>query len=202
MKYPKIQSIYKRDDAHRFTTEFSTSEFEYLANNNWVGTEKIDGTNIRIQLVDGETRILGRTDKAIIPSYLLPVLQDIALRLKLFSGVNNITLYGEGYGYKIQKVGKLYLPNAHNFILFDARVGMWWLTRDAVDSIAKELNIQSVPVVFTGTLNKAIDMAFTGFKSVLGTACAEGIVLVPACGLLDRGGRRIITKVKTKDCKE
>ena len=48
--YHKIQSVFKRDPAtnhKRFLMgEYSLPEFEYLANNEWVATEKIDGTNV------------------------------------------------------------------------------------------------------------------------------------------------------------
>jgi hypothetical protein len=200
MKYPKIQSIFKRDEDKKFTAEYSCPEFEYLKDNQWLGTEKIDGTNIRFIYHNGAMNIKGREDKSQIPKPLMEVLLPIASRIpEVFEG-KDVVLYGEGYGQKIQKAGKLYLPNAHNFILFDVKVNdEWWLRRDAVDSVAVELGIQSVPVVFTGTLQEAVDMVWVGFGSTLGTAMAEGLVLVPEANLHNRSGNRIITKVKTKD---
>ena len=45
--YHKIQTIYKRDPANSFKTllegEYSLPEFEYLKDNTWVFTEKVDG---------------------------------------------------------------------------------------------------------------------------------------------------------------
>jgi len=51
IKYPKIQSVFKRDPkTHKFIIgEYSTPEFEYLKDCIWIGTEKIDGTNIRVE---------------------------------------------------------------------------------------------------------------------------------------------------------
>ena len=52
------------------------------------------------------------------------------------------------------------------------------------------------------TLDEAIDMVKKGFKSKVSedpTLNAEGIVLRAPLGLLDRMGRRIITKVKAVD---
>ena len=50
-EYHKIQTIFKRDPENKFKTliygEFSLPEFEYLKNNTWIFTEKVDGTNIR-----------------------------------------------------------------------------------------------------------------------------------------------------------
>jgi len=199
MKYPKIQSIFKRDDDGKFTAEFSCPEFDYLKDNMWIGTEKIDGTNIRFICHDGQVEIRGRTDKAMIPEYLMVALEQIAEKILLYSEGNEMIFYGEGYGQKIQKVGKQYLPNDHSFILFDVKVGNWWLTRDSVDSIARLLDIQSVPVVFRGRLSQAVIKVKKGFDSLIGTASAEGLVLVPEADLHNRSGNRIITKVKTKD---
>ena len=51
--YGKIQTVFKRDPETKFRTlldgQFSLPEFEYLRSNTWTWTEKVDGTNIRIQ---------------------------------------------------------------------------------------------------------------------------------------------------------
>ncbi len=51
-EYHKIQSIYLRDPEtkhKRFLIgQWTLPEFEYLADNEWSFTEKVDGTNIRI----------------------------------------------------------------------------------------------------------------------------------------------------------
>ena len=49
-EYHKIQSIYKRDEKTRKFIEgqWSLPEFEYLQNNRWLWTDKVDGTNIRV----------------------------------------------------------------------------------------------------------------------------------------------------------
>ena len=47
IKYPKIQTVYLRDPETKYRTllegQFALPEFEYLANNEWIFTEKIDG---------------------------------------------------------------------------------------------------------------------------------------------------------------
>ena len=51
-KYHKIQTVYLRDPDNRYRTlldgKFAKPEFGYLADCEWVFTEKIDGTNIRV----------------------------------------------------------------------------------------------------------------------------------------------------------
>ena len=58
-EYHKITTVFDRDPENKFKTlidgQFSKPEFEYLANNEWDFTEKVDGTNIRI-IWDGEDR--------------------------------------------------------------------------------------------------------------------------------------------------
>jgi len=49
MKYPKINTIWKRDESNKFKIiegDFSKQEFANIKN--WQITEKIDGTNIRL----------------------------------------------------------------------------------------------------------------------------------------------------------
>jgi hypothetical protein len=205
-EYHKIQSLFKRDDKGNFTDEFTCPEFEYLQNNKWIGTEKIDGTNIRINWDGGNIRIGGRTDKAQIPAHLFERLTEITNNLN-FERVfgedenNDITLYGEGYGKKIQKAGSLYKPDGVDFVLFDININGWWLKREDVDSIAVSLGIHPVPVRFEGTVWEAIDYVEKGFSSYIAEKeCeAEGLVLEPATPLRARNGGRIITKIKTKD---
>ena len=51
IEYPKIESLYKRNEkTHKFAIgEFRIPEFQYLYSLPWRWTEKIDGTNIRIE---------------------------------------------------------------------------------------------------------------------------------------------------------
>ena len=76
-EYPKIQSIFKRDDHGKFTDEYSVPAFEYLANNRWRWDEKCDGTNIRVIYKDGKVTFGGKSDNAQIPTKLLNTLQDL-----------------------------------------------------------------------------------------------------------------------------
>jgi ATP-dependent RNA circularization protein (DNA/RNA ligase family) len=193
-KYPKINSIFKRDDNGKFTAEYSCAEFEYLEDNQWEFTEKIDGTNIRIAYEDGKLCIGGRTDNAQIPAFLFSKLTELFADF----AEEGMTLYGEGYGAKIQK-GEGYIPDDVGFILFDVQVGKWWLKREDVETIAQTYNIPVVPVIGKGTLGDAVAWCHVSFTSRVGNRDAEGIVLRPVVPLLARSGERIITKVKVRD---
>lgn len=202
-EYPKIQSIYKRDEkTHKFIEGgFSLPEFEYLQNNTWVWTEKIDGTNVRVDWDLESVRFGGRTDNAQMPTFLLTKLQEL-FPVDLFKEIypeTAMTLYGEGYGAKIQKGGGNYISNGVDFILFDVWVGNYWLRRRDIEDVANRLMIKIVPIVGTGTLQNAINLVKFGLESTFGDFTAEGLVLKPDVDLYNRMGHRIITKVKGKD---
>ena len=107
-------------------------------------------------------------------------------------------LYGEGYGAGIQKVGVNYRPDK-DFVLFDVRVGRWWLQRQDVEGIASMLGLDVVPVVGRSTLFDAIDIVREGIRSAWGDFQAEGVVARPAVELARRDGSRIIAKIKCRD---
>ena len=209
-KYPKIQTVYKRDPENKYKTllegQFALPEFEYLAGNEWVYTEKIDGTNARVVWEPGGRYVepvsfWGRTDKAQLPTFLLAKLQEV-FPLERFGSLYPeipMLLFGEGYGAKIQKGGGNYIPDGVSFILFDVIIDGYYLERENVEDIANHLGIAVVPIVGRGTLVEAVEMVRKGFRSQIGSQIAEGLVMRPAVELVSRRGQRIISKVKHKD---
>lgn len=211
-EYAHIDTIWKRDMARKGVIvegDYSTPEFEYLAESQWVGTEKVDGTNIRVMWKPGISlpEFGGKTDNAQIPAFLITRLQSVFTRDKLqekfpfdtMQANEPVCLYGEGYGAKIQKGGGNYKADGVDFVLFDVKVGDWWLKRDALEDIAAFFYIGIVPIVFTGTLAEACEKARNGIRSQWGEFEAEGLVLKPAVDLLKRDGSRLIAKIKTRD---
>lgn len=207
-EYHKIQTVFKRNPETKFTTlldEFSLPEFSYLQNNVWVFTEKVDGTNIRIMWNGSGIVFGGKTDNAQIPQFLVNKLNerfmttDVRNKFKeKFGGEGNVCLYGEGYGAKIQKVGEYYRQD-QDFVLFDVKIGDFWLQREDVHDIAQFFGLDIVPIIGHGTLGDMIKMTKVGFNSIWGDFKAEGIVARPSIELFTRDGRRIITKIKYKD---
>lgn len=204
MKYPKIQTLWKRDENKKFTIiegDFSKDEFASI--NKWEVTEKIDGTNIRI-FWNGETvNFGGRTDNAQIPTFLLDTLLKIftADRFKLvFPDSDNVVLFGEGYGQKIQKVGKKYRKD-NGFILFDVVVNNWWLERDAVNDIADKFEIQSVPIVGIKSKEEIVNFVKEKPKSTVSEEelTIEGVVVRSHPLMLFRDGSPIMFKLKVSD---
>ncbi len=204
LEYHKIQTVYLRDPENTYKTllegQFAIPAFEYLKNNTWIFTEKVDGTNIRVTWNGESVEFAGKTDRADIPKRLREKLHEIfAPDVFLTWDVPALTLYGEGYGARIQKGGGSYIPDGCSFILFDVTIGGLWLERHNVEDIAHKLEIQVVPIVGQGTLFDAVDMVKSGYESRLRETPPEGMVMRPEVEMLDRRGVRIISKVKIHD---
>lgn len=204
--YHKIDSLFKRDkDGNMLWGEYSRPEFAYLSENTWMFTEKIDGTNIRVMIDTPSRKVTfgGRTDNAQIPAKLYTRLAEMfGDHSRLFDQFpDGACLYGEGYGDGIQKAGKLY--GDINFILFDVKIGNWWLTREDREAVAESIGINIVPVRGSGPLRALQGMVEGGIVSYVGDRdtifFAEGLIAEPVVPLFDRGGRRIITKLKARD---
>lgn len=205
-EYHKIQSLFKRDMSQPrkplIEGDWTLPEFEYLADNVWTFTEKVDGTNIRVVFEHGVVTFGGRTDTADIPAFLLARLErrflPMAVAFAEQFGSGPVVLYGEGYGARIQKGGARYRPDV-DFVLFDVRVGPWWLQRADVEDIAAKLGIDVVPVIGEGSLHDAVAWARAGIRSTWGDFEAEGIVARPKIELCTSGGKRLIAKIKCRD---
>ena len=207
-EYTKIETIYERDiDGTKKLIEgkFRNETVEFLKDNRWYGTEKIDGTNIGIIWNGHKVSYQGRTERAQIPAHLMNKLIELfggTVNEELFEqkfGEMQVVLFGEGYGAKIQNGGN-YRSDV-SFILFDVYLPEQnlWLKRDAIEDIAKAFNIDAVPIVCEGNLDGAVEFVKGKPKSTIGTADMEGIVCKPQVDMLDRMGRRLIVKIKARD---
>lgn len=216
-KYHKIMSIFKRtrDTGEFILDQYATPEIEYLKNNDWEFTEKVDGTNIRIKYDGKEAIYAGRSDNAQIQVPLIYKLDELFKShearekfAKVFDYATEeepVYLYGEGYGAKIQKGGGNYIKDGVSFVLFDVVIGHWQIERHNVQDIGDKLGLKVVPVIGKGTLDFAIEMVKGGISSAWGDLEAfeaEGIVARPMVELFTRRGDRIITKIKSADFKK
>ena len=209
IEYTKIETLYNRDTEGTkklIEGDFRNPAVEFLANNEWICTEKIDGTNIGIVWDGHKISFQGRTANAQIPAHLVNVLNEMFGNNEteeLFEqkfGDMKVILFGEGYGAKIQNGGN-YIPDACSFILFDVYLpdSHLWLERKNIEDIAKTFGVDVVPIIMRGTLQEAVDFVRSKPKSTIGTADMEGLVCKPAVDMLDRRGNRLIVKVKVKD---
>lgn len=204
-EYHKIETLFERDEKTKKLIEgkYRNATVEYLKNNKWQFTEKIDGTNIRVYWDGHKVSFHGRTDKAQIPADLVNRLNELfggEINEQLFEqkfGETEVTLVGEGYGEKIQN-GGVY-RKGQDFILFDVMIAGNWQSRESVEDIARTFNLDIVPIVLDGTIQEAVDYVKAKPKSKFGTADSEGVVGRPIVEMQDRTGHRIIVKIKVKD---
>ena len=205
-EYHKIPTAWKRDPETNYKTliegAWASHELAYLAGNDWIFTEKIDGMNVRV-MYDHEAKSVtfgGKSDNTQFPAPLLAALTSMFPPEKFAVGFEDgICLYGEGYGGKIQRPAGMRYREDQSFILFDAKVGDWWLRQDGVTNLARDLGVDLVPVVGVGPLKLAIELTRNGLTCARDGA--EGLVMRPAVELFNRQGKRIIAKIKVKDFK-
>jgi len=205
-EYHKIETIFKRDITTKklIVGAYQNESVAFTANLAWEFTEKVDGTNIRI-FWDGHTVAFnGRTDNAQLPGRLRLLLEKMFLgevNAQMFEqkfGPLPVIMYGEGYGVGIQ--GSLYDKKDVHFILFDVEINESYLDRENVEDVAAYFGLQTVPVLFTGTILQGVEYIKDGKISLLDpNTIMEGIVGRPAVELFDRRGKRLIVKLKTVD---
>lgn len=208
-EYHKIETLFERDEKTKklIMGKFRNSTVEYLKDNIWTFTEKVDGTNIRVFWDGHKVSFGGRTDKAQIPSHLINRLIELfggEINEQMFEqkfGENEVELFGEGYGVKIQN-GGLYRDDV-DFILFDVLIAGNYQPRESVEDIAKYFGCDIVPIVLEGTLQDGVDYVLNNRKSLVAKNGAEieGLVGRTKIETQDRTGRRNIVKIKYKDFK-
>jgi hypothetical protein len=208
IEYNKIDTLYKRDmegSKKLLEGEFRNPTVEFLKDNIWTFTEKIDGTNIRVYWDGHKVQFGGRTERAQIPSDLVNYLNSVfgtSEAEQIFEekfGETEVILFGEGYGPKIQN-GGLYRPDV-SFIMFDVLIAGNYQPRESVEDIAKAFGIDIVPIIFEGTIQEGVDFVKGNPDSTIGTAKMEGLVGRPKIEMRDRCGKRVIVKIKWEDFK-
>ncbi len=214
IEYPKIETLYNRDERTHKVVPDQLRMPEFGLVREWYVTEKVDGTNVRVCLnTMGKVTFGGRTDNAQMHVSMIDYLQNTFTKTKMLEafgdedyGVSNdVALFGEGYGEKIQK-GGLYRKGV-SFRLFDVKVGDWWLEPWNIKDVAYKLGIlavpcfgiiQDLPTTISG-LEHIITHSFVAEQDG-GPGCqAEGIVARTMPLLLTRRGDRVMWKLKFSD---
>ena len=209
IEYNKIETLYEREPKTKKLNEgvFRNPTVEYLKDLEWVWTEKIDGTNIRVCWDGHNMTFGGRTDKAQIPAPLVNKLNEYfggessAQVFEQTFGNREVILFGEGYGAKIQDGGN-YISDHVDFILFDIMINGNYQSRETVVGIANDFGLKVVPIIGTGTLLEAVLYVKKRPRSFIAqnpNYPMEGLVCRPAMELQDHCGNRIIVKIKWRD---
>ena len=206
--YHKIETLFKREDfgKHKLLIgEYRNPTVEQCKNLEWMFTEKIDGTNIRIYWDGHKVSFNGRTDNAQLHKDLFQYLHDTFCTSEVEQvfeqnfGEKEVYLFGEGYGAGIQKGGGY--RKDKSFILFDVKIDGYFLSHQDMQGIANIFEVDVVPVVLTGTIDEAIEYVKTNEFSVVGdgTQPHEGLVGRLKEEMFDRFGNRMIVKIKREN---
>jgi len=213
MKYPKINSLFKRDETTNRLMLGSYSLPEFGLINKWLVQEKIDGMNIRIIInpddlsTDISTfQIKGRTDDAMVPPKLVKHIVDhfppgkLQELIAFMNAKSTIILFGEGYGPKIQSGGNY--RDDIGFILFDVWGGNRWSTREEVQSIADLLTLPTPPVYGLMTKEEIIELvrAKPNSTTAIRPMQTEGVICRSEPLLINNYTRdAVMFKLKCKD---
>ena len=206
--YHKIDTLYKRDmDGSKklLEGEFRNPTVEFLKDNIWTFTEKVDGCSALVFWDGHRVSFGGHTAKSQMPADLVNYLNSVfgtSEAEQIFEekfGENEVILFGEGYGPKIQNGGAY--RNDVSFIAFDVLISGNYQPRESVEDIAKAFGIDVVPIIFEGTVQEGVDFVKSHPKSTMGTAYMEGLVGRPKIEMRDRCGKRVIVKIKWEDFK-
>ena len=145
IEYNKIETLWQRDmEGTKKLMEgvFRNPTVEFLKDNTWSFTEKIDGCNTRIFWDGHKVNYGGRTEAAQIPAHLMNKLiemfgtEEAEQIFEQKFGGTEVILFGEGYGPKIQKGGGNYRSEV-SFILFDVYIAGNYQPRASVEDVAK-----------------------------------------------------------------
>lgn len=205
-EYQKIESLYKFDsEKKRFINEFYNPIVEYLAPLPWYGTEKIDGTNIRIHWDGIKFELGGRTDEAEVPKAIQQIFNekfndDMEVVFEQKFGKKDVYLFCEGFGGKIQ--GGIYSCET-SLIGFDIMINDIYLDKNVAEKIFHELGMDFVPFLEFQNLEEAIEYVKEVEESIQCPGCQiEGLVCFPRQRIYDHMGNRVIVKIKKKDLKK
>lgn len=125
--------------------------------------------------------------------------EDLRRRFEAL-GYASVTVYGEGYGGKMQAMKDTYGPELR-FIAFDVKVGDNWLDVPDMHQVAEQIGFEVVPWWKVAATVEELDR-LRDQPSVVAErrGCAgrpgEGIVIRPPMELLAKNGERIIAKHK------
>lgn len=202
--YQKIETLYKFNTTiNKFVeNDFTNPIVKYLYDCKWIGSEKIDGTNIRV-LWDGFSfSIAGRTEKSDVPKEVKLLFdtifnKDAEIIIEQIFGVKEVIFCMEAYGGKIQN-GTYKI--SERLIGFDIMVNENYIQRESARDIFEKINIPFVPLYIFKNLKEAIDFVKTNpVSQVDNTAYIEGLVCLPYERIYDNQGNRIAVKIKVRD---
>lgn len=167
--------------------------------------EKIHGTSAHVALKDGQLRFFSGGEKH--ENFIKLFNVDALLEAMLGLGHPEVVVFGEAYGGKQQGMAHRYGKNL-KFVVFDVKVGDYWLDVPNAQQVAERLGLEFVHYKRVSTDLAALDAERDApseqarRNGVEGDQPREGVVLRPIREFHDNGGHRIISKHKRPEERE
>ncbi len=192
MGYASIENLYRAE-----------AQILLLLRECWA-CEKIDGTSAHVSWRDGQIHLSSGGASAVTFANLFDV---DALKLAFEKmGHASVTVYGEAYGGKIQKMSHRYGPNLR-FTAFEVQVGETWLAVPDAHSLVTVLGLEFVHYAKVSTDMAALDAerdapSEQSRRCGMGEHRREGVVLRSLVELTTSNGSRVMAKHKRPEERE
>jgi hypothetical protein len=190
MGYLDIDNLYKYPDILLFKEVYAL--------------EKIHGTSAHISWKSGTLKFFAGGEK----HEKFVALFDAALAERFVALTHpEVTVFGEAYGGKCLGMSGTY-GKSLKFVVFDVKVGEYWLSVPQAEDVTKHLGLEFVHYVKCSTdlgeLNRERDAPSVQAKrnGIEQDKLREGVVLRPLIELTKNSGGRIICKHKRDEFKE
>jgi hypothetical protein len=200
MGYRKIPNLYKDKDILMFKEVYAL--------------EKVHGTSTHVtytsdKLTDKLSFFSGGCNyEHFLKSFDHDSLLDnFRKNAELYPYTKTITVYGEGYGGKLQGMSSTYGKETC-FIAFEAKVDDRWLSVTEAENLATKLGLEFVPYTLIKVTEENINKemiadSVVAIRRGMGSGhMREGIVLRPKVELVYQDGGRIICKHKRPEFAE
>ena len=190
--YLKIKNLYAEKDILLFKQCYAL--------------EKIHGTSVHLSF-DGVDNVQYFSGGCTHELFIKLFDQDKILRTFQENFNGPVTIYGEGYGGKVNKMSKTYGLNL-KFIAFDVRIGKAWLDVPKAEEIVGRFGLEFIDYKLINTdlteINAERDRdSVQAVRNGIGPGkLREGIVLRPLIELTKNNGGRLICKHKRDEFRE
>jgi hypothetical protein len=191
-KIPKVQNLYKETDVIDLFREV-------------FAMEKIHGTATSLEFKDG--KIIFHSGGETHVNFVALFDQEALLKGFQALGCHEVTVYGEGYGGKQQRMSATYGPSL-KFVAFDVKIGDNWLSVPKAEKVVTELGLEFVHYARGPATLEFVDAQRDApseqakRNGIPGDKRREGVMLRPMIELTKNNGDRIMAKHKRKEFME
>ena len=190
MGYMHIDNLYKNQDVLAFRELYAM--------------EKIHGTSAHFTYKDGKLTFSSGGAKHVT---FVSIFNEEKLLEDLQKVGDNVIVYGEAYGGKMQGMKETYGPDL-KFVVFEVKINDLWLSVPQAEQVVESLGLEFVDYVKISSDINEIDRerdrdSVQAIRNGMGEGKKrEGVVLKPLMEFAKNNGKRVIAKHKGDDFSE